>query len=265
MGQSVVMKTKTVALTPAAGARGSTRRPSRSRTRRGPADIGRAIITLAITTASTTQAVTALGRDIVQPSTEPDPSIQSGTVKLTGTRARAIAIMSGSASMSQTHAPDADSRHARARLHVPTGVDGLTPRAYCWRHPARRGQGRPGYEEDVMKQSSRRVTLVALLLLTTCARAWAQLATAQMNGRVTDESGAVLPGVTITATQTDTGATRTVVTDAGGSYVLTNLPTGPYRLEAMLSGFRAYVQTGIVLQVASAPVINIALALGNLE
>jgi len=116
-----------------------------------------------------------------------------------------------------------------------------------------------------MKQSSRRVTLVALLLLTTCARAWAQLATAQMNGRVTDESGAVLPGVTITATQTDTGATRTVVTDAGGSYVLTNLPTGPYRLEAMLSGFRAYVQTGIVLQVASAPVINIALALGNLE
>src|SRR6266850_5517682 len=87
MGQSVVMKTKTVALTPAAGARGSTRRPSRSRTRRGPADIGRAIITLAITTASTTQAVTALGRDIVQPSTEPDPSIQSGPVKLTGTRA----------------------------------------------------------------------------------------------------------------------------------------------------------------------------------
>ena len=45
-----------------------------------------------------------------------------------------------------------------------------------------------------MKQSSRRSTLVALLLLTTCADAWAQLATAQMNGRVTDESGAVLPG-----------------------------------------------------------------------
>src|SRR5438093_1168800 len=87
MGQSVVMKTKTVALTPGAGARGSTRRPSRSRTRRGPADVGRPIITLAITTASTTQTVTALARDIVQPSTEPDASIQSGTVKLTRTRA----------------------------------------------------------------------------------------------------------------------------------------------------------------------------------
>src|SRR5882672_9114595 len=76
MGQSVVMKTKTVALTPGAGARGSTRRPSRSRTRRGPADVGRPIITLAITTASTTQTVTALARGIVQPSTEPDASIQ---------------------------------------------------------------------------------------------------------------------------------------------------------------------------------------------
>ena len=42
--------------------------------------------------------------------------------------------------------------------------------------------------------------------------AWAQ-ATAQLNGRVTDESGAVLPGVTVTVTQTDTGFTRTVVTE----------------------------------------------------
>ena len=116
-----------------------------------------------------------------------------------------------------------------------------------------------------MKRSTYRFTLVALLLLTTCARSWAQLATAQMNGRVTDESGAVLPGVTITATQIDTGATRTVVTDASGAYALPNLPTGPYRLEAMLSGFRTYVQTGIVLQVAGAPVIAIVLALGNLE
>src|SRR4029450_2393300 len=64
MGQSLVMNTKTVALTPGAAPRGSTRRPSRSRTRSGPAVVGRPIITIA----STTQTVTALGRDIVQPS-----------------------------------------------------------------------------------------------------------------------------------------------------------------------------------------------------
>ena len=88
---------------------------------------------------------------------------------------------------------------------------------------------------------------IAVLLLTS-APAWAQ-ATAELNGRVTDESGAVLPGVTVTATQTETGFTRTVVTDGDGTYVIPNLPTGPYRLEVSLQGFRTYVQTGIVLQV----------------
>ena len=88
----------------------------------------------------------------------------------------------------------------------------------------------------------------AFLLATAVSPAWAQ-ATAQLNGRVTDESGAVLPGVTVTATQTDTGFTRSVVTDGTGAWIMPNLPTGPYRLEVSLQGFRTYVQTGIVLQV----------------
>jgi hypothetical protein len=90
-------------------------------------------------------------------------------------------------------------------------------------------------------------------------------AIAQLGGRVTDQSGAVLPGVTVTATQTDTGLSRTVVTDGDGSYQITNLPTGPYRLEVMLQGFRAYVQTGIVLQVDARPTINVSLGVGNIE
>ena len=89
---------------------------------------------------------------------------------------------------------------------------------------------------------------VALSLLLCASAVYAQ-ATAVMNGRVTDTSGAVLPGVTVTATQTDTGFTRTVTTDGDGGYVMPNLPTGPYRLEASLQGFRTYAQTGIVLQV----------------
>ena len=105
---------------------------------------------------------------------------------------------------------------------------------------------------------------VACLLLTSVVAA-AQLSTAELSGRVTDESGAVLPGATVTATQTDTGFTRADVTGEGGTYVLSNLPTGPYRLEVSLSGFRTYVQTGIVLQVAAAPVINAVLSVGALE
>jgi outer membrane receptor protein involved in Fe transport len=110
----------------------------------------------------------------------------------------------------------------------------------------------------------RYIGIATLLLGVSVLSAWAQ-ASAQLSGTVRDESGAVLPGVTVTATQTDTGFTRTVVTEAEGSYVMPNLPTGPYRLEVSLQGFRTYVQTGIVLQVGASPTINAELGIGNLE
>jgi hypothetical protein len=94
------------------------------------------------------------------------------------------------------------------------------------------------------------------------ADVWAQ-ATAQISGTVKDQSGAVLPGVEITATQTETGAARTAVTNETGSYILSNLPIGPYRVEAALPGFRTFVQTGIVLQVNSSPAINPVLEIGQ--
>jgi hypothetical protein len=101
----------------------------------------------------------------------------------------------------------------------------------------------------------------ALILLANVA-ALAQ--TAELNGKVTDPSGAVLPGVTVTMTQTDTGAVRSTVTDGEGLYVLSNLPTGPYRFEVALQGFRTYAQTGIVLQVGATPTLNAVLQLGEL-
>jgi hypothetical protein len=115
-----------------------------------------------------------------------------------------------------------------------------------------------------MKRVLRDVSAAVLILLLTAGAAWAQ-GTAQINGTVTDESGAVLPGVTVTVTQTDTGLVRTTVTDGTGGYVLPNLPTGPYRLEVALQGFRSYVQTGIVLQVGGTPTVDAVLGLGSLE
>src|SRR5438477_2341291 len=90
-------------------------------------------------------------------------------------------------------------------------------------------------------------------------------ATAQISGTVKDQSGAVLPGVEVTVTQTETSASRTAVTNETGSYVLSNLPIGPYRLEAGLPGFRTYAQTGIVLQVNTSPVINPVLEVGQIS
>ena len=88
-------------------------------------------------------------------------------------------------------------------------------------------------------------------------------ATAQISGTARDQSGAVLPGVEVTVTQTETGITRDTITNETGSYVLPNLPIGPYRLEASLPGFRTYAQTGIVLQVNSSPAINVFLEVGQ--
>jgi hypothetical protein len=115
-----------------------------------------------------------------------------------------------------------------------------------------------------MNRVVRGLWLTATALVLSAAVGFAQGA-AQLNGKVTDESGAVLPGVTVTATQTETRAARTTVTDETGSWIMPNMPVGPYRLEITLSGFRTFVQTGIVLQVNANPVINAQLALGNLE
>src|SRR5690349_16928138 len=113
------------------------------------------------------------------------------------------------------------------------------------------------HEENWMRSLLRAaLSVVVVTVLFASSVAAAQLSTAQLSGRITDQSGAVLPGVTVTATQTETGVTRSVTTDASGAYVLPNLPTGPYRLEAMLQGFRTYSQTGIVLQVAASPTVN---------
>src|SRR2546428_1278202 len=97
-----------------------------------------------------------------------------------------------------------------------------------------------------------------------CLDVWAQ-ATAQISGTAKDQSGAVLPGVEIKVTQTETGIARDAVTNETGTYVLPNLPIGPYRLEAALPGFTTFAQTGIVLAVGANPVINISLTVGQVS
>jgi len=97
------------------------------------------------------------------------------------------------------------------------------------------------------------------------AAAWAQATTAQISGTVKDQSGAVLPGVEITATQTATSAKRSTVSNETGNYIFASLPIGPYMLQAELPGFKSYVQTGIVLQVDDSPTINVVLQIGQVS
>src|SRR3954471_24223627 len=89
------------------------------------------------------------------------------------------------------------------------------------------------------------VRALALVIFSVAAAAGQAVSTAQINGTVKDSGGLALPGVTITMTQTETGLVREVTTNETGSYVITSLPVGPYKLEAALQGFRTYAQTGI--------------------
>jgi Carboxypeptidase regulatory-like domain len=75
----------------------------------------------------------------------------------------------------------------------------------------------------------------------------------------------VLPGVEVTARHADTAIVRSTVTNETGSYVLPNLVTGPYSVEAVLPGFRSFVQNGIVLQVNASVVINPVLQIGQVS
>ena len=112
-----------------------------------------------------------------------------------------------------------------------------------------------------MKRILAQLAVVSILCLGCCAGVFAQ-ATSQISGTVKDTSGAVVAGAEITVTQTDTGVSRSTTSDAAGVYSLPSLPLGPYRVEVKKEGFTTYIESGIVLQVASAPTINPVLKVG---
>src|SRR5258708_22532471 len=92
-----------------------------------------------------------------------------------------------------------------------------------------------GSEMPVCRRAMLGFLLVALLAVPLPARA--QATTGTISGTVTDESKAVLPGVTVLVKNTETGATRTLVTDERGGFRAPNLTPGIYSVTADLQGF----------------------------
>lgn len=109
------------------------------------------------------------------------------------------------------------------------------------------------------------VLAVSVLLLLTPAIAVAQLSTATILGTITDASGGVLPGTTVTARNLQTGQERTTVTGGDGSYRLTALPVGGYEVRAELQGFNTGVRSGLTLTVAQEAVVNFSLPIGEVS
>jgi hypothetical protein len=98
----------------------------------------------------------------------------------------------------------------------------------------------------------RACALVAVVLSLSASSAFAQSTTGEIQGTVVDQSGAVLPGVTITVTNTATGATREAITDVNGLFTAPGLPVGPYEVQASLQGFATQRQPDLRVQVGQA-------------
>jgi len=112
-----------------------------------------------------------------------------------------------------------------------------------------------------------KISAVLLWLLVCCAPAAAQstAANGSIEGTITDASGGVLPGVTVTVTNVETGAERSVVTNELGLYRAPLLPLGTYRVVAELQGFKKFEQTGVQLLGGQTKVVNVTLAVGTVS
>jgi len=111
---------------------------------------------------------------------------------------------------------------------------------------------------------SRFVTILALVLLAASAVFGQAVAIGSVSGTILDQTGSSVPGAIVKATQTEQGTVHTVTSNADGHYSFFDLPVGPYRLEVRAKGFKDYVQTGIILQVAENITQNVALQVGAL-
>src|SRR5262252_7935835 len=107
-------------------------------------------------------------------------------------------------------------------------------------------------------------SLLALLVLT-ARPIHAQTGAGSLNGYVKDEQGAVLPGVTVTATGPEILNPVVAVTDNSGFYRLQNLPPGTLTISAELPGFSSFKREGILMRAGSTFTIDIEMKVGTLE
>jgi hypothetical protein len=108
----------------------------------------------------------------------------------------------------------------------------------------------------------RYVWLLCLIVLLSAGRVAAQSTNAAITGRVTDPEKAVIAGARVSAINTETSLRYEGTSNNTGSYVISNLPPGPYRVEVERPGFKTVVETGVVLHVQDAVELNYEMALG---
>ena len=107
--------------------------------------------------------------------------------------------------------------------------------------------------------------LAAVLLVVVCCKFALAQSVASISGRVEDASGAAIPSASVTVTSLETGAARTVSTDATGTYRVLSLPVGLYEVKAEKEGFKVALKTGMNVVVGQQAVVNLALEVGAVQ
>jgi outer membrane receptor protein involved in Fe transport len=107
--------------------------------------------------------------------------------------------------------------------------------------------------------------VLAILILLTPIGLFAQSSNGSVSGTVTDDSGAALPGVTVTATNIGTNIARTDVSNSTGNYHIGLLPPGTYHLSAELSGFQTFKVDKVVVNVGTDAGLNVKMKVGVAE
>jgi len=111
---------------------------------------------------------------------------------------------------------------------------------------------------------SRLVIVLAIVFLSASAMFGQAVAIGSMSGIVSDQTGSSVPGATVQMMETLKGTVHTANTNSEGRYTFPNLPVGPYRLEVQAKGFKDFVLSGIVLEVAANITQNIQMQVGAL-
>jgi hypothetical protein len=109
------------------------------------------------------------------------------------------------------------------------------------------------------------VSLIVVFCAILAVPALAQQTTGNITGRVTDQQGGALPGVTVTATQASTGLNRTTTTDGEGLFRLTGLPIGNINLTMEMAGFATLARKDLVLNVSSTLNLDVQMKLSSVS
>src|SRR5580700_6317909 len=122
-----------------------------------------------------------------------------------------------------------------------------------------------GFTSEAKRAPYRCWIVLAALATVFSVAAWAQTQLAAVSGTITDPSGAVVLGVSITIVNQGTGLKRNALTDPAGEYRFAGLPTGKYSLRIEKPGFQSQTREGIELASAAAVIIDSRLTIGDLS